>query len=366
MIGHENNTARAQEILRDHDIYLGTCTGSILKYKKSTKDKCTGVRNSAVSKSEISSLSWGRNDNELLIGYKNGCVAVYDTLLEEYNQLAKWDSSFAVKLLSYGSDVIVAEKRGKLSCYVSDTKKVTTIIDEKSTDTTVTYEDACFVPQKYNLLAVGGVSNDLKIYDVNTKKIYFQAKNERHDELNLRRPVSISAMEFMDPNVVCTVTKEGNIRIHDPRVQRRAIMQFKNEKDLPCYTCISNCDNPFRLLIGTNRGAVQAIDVRNNKINPTKAIKLSMGGISRIVATIDSFAFVYSMDRFLWIVHTDNLEPCYKDYIKIQATSLLAKPTTSMLIEDEDEGHDEEKEEEGDNEEGDEDSYIPIKRNKLS
>lgn len=180
-----------------------------------------------------------------------------------------------------------------------------------NTDSSKTFEDARFVPQKYNLLALGGVNNDLKIYDINSRKVYFQAKNERHDELNLKQPVSISSIEFVDANMICTVTKEGNIRIHDPRAQRRAVMQFKNEKDLPCYTCISNCDQPYRLLIGTNRGAVQAIDIRKN-IKATKAIKLSMGAVSNIVGTTETFAFVYSIDRFFWIINTDTLEPFYK------------------------------------------------------
>lgn len=169
------------------------------------------------------------------------------------------------------------------------------------------------MPQKYNLLAAGGVQNDLKIYDINSQKIHFQAKNERHDELNLRRDVSISGIEFLDVNAICTVTKQGNVRIHDPRTQRRAVMTFKNDKDMPCYTCIRSCDQPQRLLLGTNRGAVQAIDIRQN-IKPAKAVKLSMGAVTEIVGTFHSFAFVYSIDRFLWIISTETLQPCFKVY----------------------------------------------------
>lgn len=60
-----------------------------------------------------------------------------------------------------------------------------------------------------NLIATGGKENDLKIWDVNAssgKEIVFRAKNVADNWMQLREPVWIMSMDFVDQNRIAIGT----------------------------------------------------------------------------------------------------------------------------------------------------------------
>merc|ERR1711994_661731 len=66
----------------------------------------------------------------------------------------------------------------------------------------------------------GGKENELHLWDLNTfEKPVFQAKNVRHDKLELRVPVWISGIAFCPENAdrVSVVSKHGHVRQYDIR-----------------------------------------------------------------------------------------------------------------------------------------------------
>lgn len=63
-----------------------------------------------------------------------------------------------------------------------------------------------------NIVATGGEENPLKLFDINQKQMIFTAKNVRHDSLELRVPVSIKDIGFLN-NQVVTVGKYGHVNV---------------------------------------------------------------------------------------------------------------------------------------------------------
>lgn len=64
------------------------------------------------------------------------------------------------------------------------------------------------------IIATGGKENGLKLFDLERQKQIFSEKNVPHDFLNLRVPIWVSDIAFLqDSHKVVTVSKFGHVRL---------------------------------------------------------------------------------------------------------------------------------------------------------
>lgn len=157
------------------------------------------------------------------------------------------------------------------------------------------------------------------------KLLNFILFQDRHDELNLKQPISISDIVFLDPSSgaqVATVTLQGLVRIYDTRAQRRPVKIFKNPKEPRTYTKVSKTHDPMRIIVGTNKGCLQTFDFRK-AVKPLRSSQAFMGAVVDLTC-LGSHVVSCGLDRY-WKIHEAELEEVYQEYIKIQVTGLLAR-----------------------------------------
>ena len=67
------------------------------------------------------------------------------------------------------------------------------------------------------LVATGGKENDLKVWNLslNSKEPVFRAKNVADNWIQLREPVNITAIDFIDQTKVVVGTAYHQIRVYD-------------------------------------------------------------------------------------------------------------------------------------------------------
>ena len=110
-------------------------------------------------------------------------------------------------------------------------------------DITTKAQTSLAVVTPYDLLnssfvAVGGKELDLALWDVQTATQTFQAKNVPHDKLDMRLPVWIKDIAFVDsPSVCVTGTAYGQLRLYDICASRRPVWSVYTEEQRP-VTCV--------------------------------------------------------------------------------------------------------------------------------
>ncbi|XP_049267003.1 WD repeat-containing protein 74 isoform X2 [Rhipicephalus sanguineus] len=118
-------------------------------------------------------------------------------------------------------------------------------------------------PRKEGIVATGGKENELKLWDLeNLQKPVFTAKNVRNDFLDLRVPVWVTDMDFMnDSEKIIAITGHHQVRVYDPcSRQRRPVIDF--EFDEYPLTCLSLTPRPEQVVVGNSHGRVGLLDIR--------------------------------------------------------------------------------------------------------
>ena len=168
-------------------------------------------------------------------------------------------------------------------------------------------------------VAVGGRENDVQVWDLSTSKQVWGAKNVRHDNLNLREPVWVSSVHFLNsrpPSAsasaagptpgpeplasdgaggwrLIAATKHKQVRVYDTRVQRRPVAELVNASEfaLTALTLTSSVprkgkdgDDDARAaawghdaIVGDTAGGVSAIDLRRMLVGG----RYQVGGMCR-------------------------------------------------------------------------------------
>jgi ribosome biogenesis protein NSA1 len=98
-----------------------------------------------------------------------------------------------------------------------------------------------------NLVATGGKENDLKVWNLslNNKEPVFRAKNVADNWMQLREPVCITAIDFIDQNRVVVGTAYHQIRVYDIKSGVRRPMFNLNFSQHP-ITAISIVPNELK------------------------------------------------------------------------------------------------------------------------
>lgn len=119
-------------------------------------------------------MEWGEQHNQIIVGYQNGLIKLYDTIQNKYTKLISTPSDTAIVGLGYINRCLVAGSMdGSINLWQN--KKLTTFstnLDEKGTLLCLQCNK-----NRSNVVGTGGELNDFKLWDVETQKCIFKAKS---------------------------------------------------------------------------------------------------------------------------------------------------------------------------------------------
>ncbi|KAH7730848.1 NOP seven associated protein 1 [Aphelenchoides avenae] len=182
------------------------------------------------------------------------------------------------------------------------------------------------------VVATGGHENPMKLWDLETEKTSFTAKNVRPDHLELRVPVWVTNVRFIgDGQCVVTTTGKHQIRLYDPRAQRRPVKELEWLEEP--INALSTCHRPEHVLAGNTRGELGIFDLRG-KISLASKYRGFAGAIRSIDAHPSApYAASCGADRFV-LVHNlsePSHKPMKKIYCKVQLNSILMRNDNSLV-----------------------------------
>ncbi|GJQ76322.1 hypothetical protein Trydic_g2045 [Trypoxylus dichotomus] len=186
--------------------------------------------------SEITCMEWGRTQDEIILGQSSGTLRVYNALTSTIStSISDIGGIGSVVGAAVVDDNIFAVRKSGSAIIWNDDRK------------------------EMNIIASGGEENDLKLWDIKTKKPIFKAKSMGHDNLNLPIPTTIRGISFLgtNGNLPSCCTKEGHVLLYDERAQRRPTCKFTELK--ASFTAIANACREYQCLVGTTKGSVSSI-----------------------------------------------------------------------------------------------------------
>eukprot|EP00042_Codosiga_hollandica_P043559 m.414025 g.414025 ORF g.414025 m.414025 type:complete len:303 (+) comp56586_c0_seq1:53-961(+) len=174
-------------------------------------------------------------------------------------------------------------------------------------------------------LASGGCQElDLTLWDIeNTTKPIFKAKNVKHDELDLRVPVFVTDLTFVQNSgdqVFATTTAAGQLRMYDFRIKTRPTHEIKVSEHL--MTALTSTRDGNLLFCGDAQGYIYSYDVRTMKqVGGYKGAAASC----RSLQAHPSLPFIAScgLDRFVRVHNSLTRKPVVKAYLKQQLNCVL-------------------------------------------
>uniref|UniRef100_L7LYM0 Uncharacterized protein n=1 Tax=Rhipicephalus pulchellus TaxID=72859 RepID=L7LYM0_RHIPC len=195
-------------------------------------------------------------------------------------------------------------------------------------------------PRKEGIVATGGKENELKLWDLeNLQKPVFTAKNVKNDFLDLRVPVWVTDMDFMnDSEKIIAITGHHQVRVYDPNSrQRRPVVDF--EFDEYPLTCLSLTPRPEQVVVGNSHGRVGLLDIRRKGM---VHVYKGVAGSIRAVCCHPTLPIVAScgLDRFVRVHDLHSRLLITKLYLKSRLNCLLMR--TDFTVEDEEENKDKE------------------------
>uniref|UniRef100_A0A1B6CVN9 Uncharacterized protein n=1 Tax=Clastoptera arizonana TaxID=38151 RepID=A0A1B6CVN9_9HEMI len=319
------------------NIFVGGLSGV---FKGVTANLSKGIHNiknlenlkDIVARNEVTFLNWGnKEETEILIGYADQTIKIYDLESRQF--------TFKKKLISgkgeirgvfkYNGNLTTAVESGIISSWSEEVKRkegeITFKID--------TGGSLCVMrssPENINLIATGGKENDLKLWDLETQKQTFNAKNVRPDELQLRVPVWVSDLVFM-PNSeqVAVSTRYGHVRLYDPTTStRRPVIQVTVPDQ--ALTCISTAPKDKHVLVGSGTGHMFLVDLRKGIL--LNHFKGFVGGIRQIACPkTEPYVLSVALDRHLRIHNLNTKQLIYKEYLQSRLSTLLIKSDFSLI-----------------------------------
>ncbi|OMJ26419.1 WD repeat-containing protein 74 [Smittium culicis] len=214
-------------------------------------------------------------------------------------------------------------------------------------------------PDDISKFAVGGVEEDLKIWDINKVKFkpdtesaknvpsshaIFIAKNVDHDELGLRQPVWITDIAFLNPGTadttkVVTSTGYGQVRIYDTKASKKPVHNYEILTNPITNFCISK-QNDHVMYLTDNTGVVSQIDLRTGFT--TSTYNVSNGKITSmaVVGARGSHLATVGLNRKLIVYRiSKKKEIVYQTYLKQSMTKVLWDDSISIEGEAEDYSH---------------------------
>ncbi|KAL3984808.1 WD domain G-beta repeat family protein [Acanthocheilonema viteae] len=352
------------------DCFVGASTGALksISFKDSTFRNVNQILSLKPKQDEITCMSWTSEDQtELLTVQMDKQLRLFDIASNEYTTLFT---------LGNGSGAVKGVKKTAMGTYISAVESGELSVSSPSGEIVKELDAGnnliVMVPncEQEGHYATGGKENPLKIWDIEKGEKIFTAKNVRPDELQLRVPIWVNDIRFIpkSQNIV-TITGKHQIRLYDPRTQRRPIKEMKWAEEP--LTAMSLCRNEMQIVAGNTRGDIGLFDLRN-KMHMVCKYKGCTGCISGIDAHQSAeYIASCSLDRFVRLHELNSKKLVKKIYCKARLNRILLRDKLSIFNNDDDSNEDMENDdwqkiEEGDNNESSEDEALwnDMKQNK--
>ncbi|KAL1123865.1 hypothetical protein AAG570_001635 [Ranatra chinensis] len=257
-------------------------------------------------------MSWSSAaEDEILIGYGSQLVKIYNlntgsfTFAEE----RKIGEGCIVGIAKSKGLLMTGVESGVVKCWEDEGRESAgggMVIDTGGPLERMRYSS------QHDVLATGGKENDLKLWDVATGKQTFTAKNVRHDSLELRVPIWVTDITFLQGSKkVAVTTKYGHVRLYDPSTcTRRPVVSVQIPEQ--ALTCISCSSKDHHVIVGSGTGQMNLVDLRSKGLVMNK-YKGFVGGIKAIGCSADEpYIASVSLDRHFRIHHLFTKELLFK------------------------------------------------------
>jgi len=342
----------------DFNVFVGAETG-ILKgvnvNNKASISKNFHNLSNLEKQFEITCLSFGETENEILLGLRNQTVKVYDVQFRSFAQSmeVKGGSGPLVGVARNDGTIVTAAQSGTVVYWKCDEKTMFDPVDTevlsmgklKKKDSEMEEEER----EKHkvqlregknlsrmrqnlfdkNMVGVGGKEVDLQVWDLNRPETpVFRAKNVKPDMLCLRQEVWISDMTFTSRDTVAACSRHGQIRLYDLRTdKRRPVMDLNWGEEQAANTAIASVEEQ-QVIVGTSGGKLGLWDFRAGQGYRGLVRKYGgcVGAVTDITTSLGSKYFcAVSLDRFLrvWRVGQGGKLATHKMYLKSRLNCVL-------------------------------------------
>ncbi|CAG7835581.1 unnamed protein product [Allacma fusca] len=275
--------------------------------------------------SSITSLSWGSEKNKsLLVGFSNGNLRVYNPKLRAFTTSYQLDvKSPLVRAFSLDDERIVSTlENGRLSVYSHE--KDETILEINTGQHLSVMRQ---LEVRSSIVATGGKENDLKIFDLSSEKPeepVFKARNVRHDFLDLRVPVWVQDLTFVNNSseLVATCSRHGQARIYDVRAGQRPQIDFKVLDD-EGLMAICDTGQSWQVIVGGNKGTTASVDLRYPGKGKLVHKFSAASGSVRSLDFRNNFIVSGGLDRHLYVYNLYEKKAVKKLYLKTRLTQVI-------------------------------------------
>lgn len=308
---------------------------------------------------EITSLSFGDTENEILLGLRNQTVKVYDIQYRSFSEsmdcstdtegqlvgvarvegtlitasrggaLSYWTHPEPVQQDALGAEV---ETRGKLRGGEMEEDRREQLRAELRTGLELTRMRQC--PAQRTRAAVAGKEVELQVWDLTEPATpTWRARNVPADSLCLRRPVWVSDLAWTGNTTTAPAlcSRHGDIRLYDTRAQRRPVVELGwagEESAPPACTAIAAVGD-HQVVIGTSTGQLGLFDWRAGA-GSYRGLVRKLGGCVGAVRSLatsgdNRHCGAVGLDRFLrvWDLGPGGKKPTHKLYLKSRLNCIL-------------------------------------------
>lgn len=325
-------------------LYTGTDSG-ILKGVQFTafgaRTKNFPTSNTLSRGNEITALLWkNEKENEIYVGHRDKTVSLFDTARGRfvYRLPIGFGKGKVISIIQRNRIVLVGLESGHIGelefCKKEEEEPLKLVDTLHSVKCMFKDRPRLGVVKEYpgheDRFATGGCENDLAIWNFNhPKEPVFKARNLPNDTLDLRIPIWVTDLSFMQDNYTIAVASRHNcVRLYDPRAQRRPVLNIKHEES-PLTSICSVPDRQGHVVIGTAHGRVTLFDLRRHKVKTRAPVvfKGINGAIKDVAAVSPSppVAYSVSLDRYVRVHNLDTKETIHKEYLKSRLTKLVVR-----------------------------------------
>lgn len=284
---------------------------------------------------EICSMCWGdEQQKQILLGLRSQHVKVYDTEQAAFTMCRQLSSGSGpvIGLAKHQGAVVTAVESGVVTLWRFEEADRVTIDGLQGGESLSRLRQN---PQSSSILATGGKENDLRVWDLDRpERPIFSAKNVRPDMLDLRVPVWVSDMAFMqDSRRVATCHRHSAVRLYDTASgQRRPVLSMSVGDEEP-LTCMSLTHRDHQVVVGSGRGRLELCDLRMGR--QVHALKGLAGGVREVQChpTLP-YSVSVSLDRFLLVHNLETRQLLHKVYLKSRLNCVLMRRNFALRPEE--------------------------------
>jgi len=291
------------------NVWVGTELGS-LRGLDFTTNLNTVVTYGEISKSnEIVSLTPSPDGTELYCTLKKDIVNVFNVpesiYVNQYDMEGELCAGFGI-----GDRFITCSKCGDLAIWEDDE-----VLEKISLGPNI---EKC-VRNASGQVISGGKENELKVWDLETKKAVYTSKNIPRDFLELRVPVWIRSISPVpNSDLIAIGTHYNQYRLYDIRAKRRPIISIDWE-EFP-ISCVSTTDR--YCYVANTKGDLGKLDLRTGKL--LNKYLGSTGSIRSIsLHPTEPYLASVGLDRFLRVHNTETRQIMFKFYLKTRLNCVL-------------------------------------------